>query len=268
MHLGLIGYGGIAKGLLSLAQHTAVSEVTVLVRSSADVAALGNVAQNETEIPVSFVTALDEFIAARPTLTVECAGHGAVASYVPDLLTQGCCVIIASVGALADARLHQKIISASKVGRSRLILPSGAIGGLDLLRAAAQSGALEVTYRGIKPAHAWEGSPASEVLDLASLKTAITFFSGTGREAAISYPKNANVVAALALAGAGFDELKVDLIADPDATTNQHSYVVVSAVCRYSMTIESVPSAGNARTSMTTILSILQEITDFQTHQT
>jgi aspartate dehydrogenase len=268
MHLGLIGYGGIAKGLLSLANHTVVREVTVLVRSHAAVPRLTTAVRNKIEFPVRFVTALAQFVAARPALIVECAGHEAVASYVPDLLAHGRSVIIASVGALADEELHENITNAAKVGHSRMILPSGAIGGLDILRAAAQSGELQVTYRGLKPAHAWEGSPASDVLDLATLKTAKKFFSGTGREAAISYPKNANVVAALALAGAGFDELKVELIADPDATGNQHSYTVVSPVCKYSMTIESVPSAGNVRTSMTTILSILQEITDFQTHQT
>jgi aspartate dehydrogenase len=265
MHLGLIGYGGIAKGLLELVSRRGVRDVTVLVRPSTDVAALAEMANKGTDIPVRFVKALDAFAAAKPSLVVECAGHGAVASHVPELLRQGLDVIIASIGALADEDLHQKIIKAAQSGTSRFILPSGAIGGLDILRTAAQSGKVDVTYRGIKPALAWTGTPAGDALDLAALTTATPIFSGSGREAAIAYPKNANVVAALALAGAGFDDMTVELIADPDATSNQHSYAVVSPVCRFSMSIASVPSAGNAKTSMTTILSILHEIKDFET---
>ncbi|MEM9779377.1 MAG: aspartate dehydrogenase [Pseudomonadota bacterium] len=256
MHLGIIGYGNIATSLLARLTDPRISRITVLVRPGRD--AHGGTSD------IRFVTELDALIAGRPDLVVECAGHGAVASFAPALLRAGHDVVIASVGALADRTLHAQINEAAAQGGAMAILPNGAIGGLDMLRVLTASGPVDVTYRGTKPPEAWRGSPAEAAVDLGGLREATTFFCGTGREAALAYPKNANVVAALALAGAGFDRMRVELVADPQATANQHSYRVDAPDCQYSMVIEAKGSAGNARTSVTTVLSILQEISAYQ----
>ena len=80
--------------------------------------------------------------------------------------------------------------------------------------------------------------------------------------------ENANVIAALALTGAGFDNVKLELVADPSAQGNKHAYSVNSPTCRYSMTIEAGPSLANVRTSMTTVLSTLKEIQDYRVLRT
>ena len=262
MHLGLIGYGNIATGLIAYLEDSRVSRITILVRPGSDAQDRHASTHREKAPPVRFVDSVDDLIAAQPDLVVECAGHGAVAAYGPAILGAGHDLVIASLGALADAQLHARIETSAEAGQARMILPSGAIGGLDLLRAIARAGRVDVTYRGIKPPRAWKGSPAETVVDLDRLAEPATFFSGTGRQAALTYPKNANVVAALALAGAGFDDMRVELVADPAAASNQHTYSVASPVCSYSMAIEAQGSAGNARTSVTTVLSILQEIAD------
>lgn len=264
MHLGLIGYGNIANGLIALLDKTAVTKVTVLVRDTSKVSDHNRNSDPEMGVPIGFVSDVSAMIAARPDLVVECAGHSAVATHVPALLQTGVDVIIASVGALADAGLSTEIEKSAQHGRSRTILPSGAIGGLDLLRAVALAGDVDVTYRGTKPPAAWQGSAAEDVINLDQLHNAQVFFTGSGRKAALAFPKNANVVAALALAGAGFDRMKVELVADPDAIGNQHSYEVTSDMCRYNMTIEATGSAGNARTSVTTVMSLLHEIKSYQ----
>lgn len=260
MHLGLIGYGSISASLIAQLPKARVSRLTVKLRLGSLAEKNLLTASREHAIPLRVVTTVDDLIAARPDIVVECAGHSAVAQDVSALLQSGHDVVIASVGALADAELHSKITAAGTQGAARLILPSGAVGGLDILRAISPLGDVALTYRGIKPPSAWKGSPAEDILDLDNLSKATTFFTGTAREAALAFPKNANVVATLALAGGGFDQMKVDLIADPKATSNQHSYDVVSPVCTYTMTIEGKPSAGNARTSATTALSILKEV--------
>ncbi|PUB14975.1 aspartate dehydrogenase [Yoonia sediminilitoris] len=260
MHLGLIGFGSIGSALVGMLGQTQVTQVTALVRPASDAPQR----HSAGPVPVAFVSSLDELIAARPDIVVECAGHAAVAAYAPPLLQSGHDVIIASVGALADAALQKQVERAAGAGKSRFILPSGAIGGLDLMRALAAAGDVDVAYRGIKPPKAWQGSPAEQVVDLNALSRPVTFFSGNGRDAALAYPKNANVVAALALAGAGFEQMRVELVADPAAQGNQHSYQVHSPFCKYTMTIEATGSPGNARTSVTTVLSILQEIATYQ----
>jgi aspartate dehydrogenase len=98
------------------------------------------------------------------------------------------------------------------------------------------------------------------VIDLDALDGPATFFTGSAREAAAAYPKNANVAATLALAGAGFDKTRVALIADPSASGNLHAYEVRSPLATYSFQVENRASPGNARTSAATIYSALREI--------
>ncbi len=252
MHLGLIGYGSIAQSLIALLPDTRVRRVTVLVRTPA-------VAPVQTP-EITFVTSLDALLAAQPSLVVECAGHGAVADHANDILGAGTDLLVASLGAFADAALHTRVLQTCAKTGARLILPTGAIGGLDLLRVLSANGDVHVTYRGIKPPAAWRGSPADTLVDLDHLQSRTAFFKGSGRAAAAQFPKNANVVAALALAGAGFDTMKVALIADPAARANTHSFAVTSPLCSYKTEIENAATSGNARTSKTTVLSILHEV--------
>lgn len=260
MHLGLIGYGNIARTLLELLAADPVDRITLLVRP-------GSADQAQTEVRTAIaargvhVTADAEALReARPDIVVECAGHSAVRDLVPTCLAAGIATVIVSVGALAEDRLYERLSGVATSGGTHLILPSGAIGGIDLLAALAAAGDLRVTYRGTKPPQAWVGTPAEKILDLDGLTEPETFFSGSAREAAHTYPKNANVAATLALAGAGFDDTTVELVADPVATGNSHAYDVKSPLCRYSMTIANAASGGNAKTSVTTVYSVLREI--------
>ena len=251
LRLALIGYGAIAQSLLDLLPQGLAPEVVVLVRRLPDAPRPG----------CRFVTEAAALVAAAPDLVVECAGHGAVAAYGEQVLAAGIDLVPASVGALASADLHARLRAAAQVAGARLILPSGAIGGLDLLAALSVQGTVEVSYEGTKPPAAWRGTPAEASVDLATLTAPHLVYDGTAREAARLFPKNSNVVAALALAGPGFEAVSVRLIADPAATGNRHRYHVRAAGCRATVEIESQPSSGNARSSQTTIYSLIHEIT-------
>lgn len=255
MHLGIIGYGNIATSLIGLLDRVPVSRVTVLVRPGSEAAARDRAVPDGLTMKV--VTSLEQLLAAAPDLVVESAGQQAVAAFGPAILAAGIDFVVVSVGALADEALHTAL---TKGTGGRLILPIGAIGGLDLLSTLAPAGDLQVIYRGTKPPAAWKGSPAEQAVDLDALTAPTRFFEGTAREAARAYPKNANVVAALALAGAGFEETRVELVADPAAGGNSHAYNVVSPLCRYRMEITATVSPDNPRTSATTAWSVLAEI--------
>ncbi|KUF10934.1 aspartate dehydrogenase [Pseudoponticoccus marisrubri] len=252
MRLGLIGYGSIARDLLALLPPGRVSGVTVLVRRPPDDPPPG----------VTVTTDPAALIAARPGLVVECAGHGAVAAYGAEVLRAGIDLMVVSVGALADAPLLDALQAAEQAGGARLILPSGAIGGLDLLRALSAAGTVTVHYEGRKPPAAWKGSPAEQAVDLDALSAPATVFEGLAREAAQRFPKNANVVAALALAGPGFEAVQVRLVADPEAAGNTHRYTVATPQVRAQFEIVAAATSGNARTSQTTVLSVLAEVMD------
>lgn len=168
-----------------------------------------------------------------------------------------------SLGAFADQPLLDRVRSAAQSTHARLIRPAGAIAGLDLIEALSLQGDVRIAYTGTKPPQAWRGTPAEARVDLSTLTTATEFFSGTARETALLFPKSTNVVAALALAGPGFENVSVRLVADPAATTNHHAYLVSSPGCEASFSIRSGAVAGNSRTSMTTVFSLLREIRAF-----
>lgn len=253
MRIGLIGFGSIGRALHARLQSDPALSFVALTRSEI------------ADLPQGLIRVATEeaLLDAAPDLIVECAGHRAVQDHGAAILRAGAPLIIASLGALADPDLSAELENAAATPGARLIYPSGAIGGLDLLRAVTAEGPADITYEGRKPPAAWKGSPAEDLAALDRLTRAEVFFRGTAREAARAFPKNANVVAALALAGGGFDAVQVALIADPDAFGNTHSYKVDAPLCRYEMTIENAPSAVNARTSLTTVLSLVGEVRAF-----
>ncbi|WP_299964142.1 aspartate dehydrogenase [uncultured Roseobacter sp.] len=260
MHLALIGYGNIGRETANLLSSRPVEKLTVLVRSSAVVPVLQDPALRTAATSVEVTDDLETLVTAAPDLTIECAGQEAVARYAPALLTAARTVLIVSTGALADQNLSDRLRAAAEDGGGRLILPSGAIGGIDLLSALTLSGNMELQYIATKPPAAWRDTSAEEVCDLSALQEPCAFFRGNARTAAQRYPKNANVAATLALAGPGFESTQVTLVADPNASGNMHAYEVDCPAGRFSMQIENAPSAGNAKTSLATVYSVLREI--------
>ena len=192
---------------------------------------------------------------------VDCAGHTALTSYGPDILRRGINLTTVSLGALADPNLFDRLERAATEGQSKLCLASGAIGALDCLR-AARVGTLEhVTYIGRKPPLGWQGSPAETRLDLDNLTAGpATHFEGSARNAATEYPKNANVAAAVALAGIGFDRTHVQLIADPDITENIHEVRATGEFGRFSFEISGNSLTGNPRSSILAAMSVISTL--------
>jgi aspartate dehydrogenase len=142
-----------------------------------------------------------------------------------------------------------------------LHLASGAIGALDCLRAARIGRLQDVTYIGRKPPQSWKGSPAETRLDLDNLTDgAKTHFEGSARDAATQYPKNANVAAAVALAGIGFDATQVKLIADPDVSENIHEVRATGDFGSFYFEIKGHSLPDNPRSSALAAMSIVSKI--------
>jgi len=261
MHLGLIGYGNIAHTLMGVLarEGAAPARLTALCRperANTTRAAL----QRDYGGPAEVVTASPSLIAARPDLVVECAGQVAVADHATAVLRAGIETVIVSIGALADPALMAAVEAAAHQGQTRVVLPGGAMGAIDLLSALRPSGITAVVYTGRKPPLAWAGTPAQTLLDLHALTEATTFFTGDARAAATQYPKNANVAATLALAGVGFEGTQVRLIADPNVTRNIHEVTVTAGAAHYTIRIEGHPSPDNPKTSITTVYSVAREV--------
>jgi aspartate dehydrogenase len=161
-----------------------------------------------------------------------------------------------SVGALLP-RMH--LIEKARQTGARIIVPTGALLGLDAVRAVAEGEVTSITIETRKPPRGLAGAPYLERhgIDVGAITEATLVFQGNAFDAAQGFPANVNVAAALALAGIGPDRTTVEIWADPGVTRNTHTIRVEAAAARLTMTIENVPSEDNPRTGRITPLSIL-----------
>ena len=140
---------------------------------------------------------------------------------------------------------------------ARILVPTGALIGLDAVRAAAEGEIRSVTMITRKPPGGLEGAPylVERGLSMADVREPLKVFDGTAREGARGFPANLNVAAALSLAGVGPDRTRLEIWADPTVDRNTHRIEVDADTARFSMTIENVPSLENPRTGKITALS-------------
>lgn len=254
-NIAMIGCGAIGEAVAAyLADREDVAVGAAIVEPGTEARAR-EVFGNDVEI----VLAVDE-MKTPVELAADCAGHAALRQHGAAVLLTGIDLITVSSGALGDAALYDELATAARAGESQLRVVSGAIGALDVLSAAGIGRLAEVTYRGRKPPRGWRGSAAESKLDLDSLSAAAVHFSGSARNAALEYPKNANVAASVALAGIGFDDTSVELIADPDAQRNVHEIVAEGDFGRCEFRIEGRPLPDNPRSSAITAMSVVREI--------
>lgn len=253
--VGLIGFGAIGKVVAEILERDASLQMEV-------VGILTHNARPDTGSGLArtakLTTDMDALIACQPDLVVECAGHAALAARAPRILESGIDVMAASVGALADPAVFAMISEAAARGGSRVIIPSGAIGGLDWLAAARLAGLSRVVYRARKPQATWVAAGAVEAQDIDVSSDPKVFYRDTVRAAARRFPKNTNVAAAVALATLGFDQTTVELIATGSANENVHEVEAGSAVGALTLQIRGRSDPGNPNTSMITAYSLAQ----------
>ncbi len=255
LKVGFIGYGAIAQFVAKTLPDIDAQLVLVIARPGRSDAAKAALRSD-----VKVVECLGD---ERPDVVVDCAGHSGLQQNGAEILRAGVPLITVSIGALADPALQEKLTLAAKAGGTKLRLSTGAIGSLDAI-ASARFGALEtVTYTGRKPPRGWKGSRAEEVVNLDELTDqAVTHFEGSARDAALLYPKNANVAAAVALAGLGFDDTQVELIADPTVDANIHEIRAKGDFGEMQFTILGKTLPDNTRTSALAAMSVVKMLSD------
>jgi aspartate dehydrogenase len=191
-------------------------------------------------------------------VVVEAAGRGAVREWGYAALAAGKDFILCSTGALGDADLFAKLLEGAERGGARVIVPPGALAGLDGLAAASLLRLDAVTHTITKPSLAWQGTAAESLVHLAHLSAPTVIFEGTARDAARQFPANANAAAAVALTTIGLDRTRVRLIADPAATGNSHEINAHGEFGSLTVKVENAALADNPKSSQLTALSIVR----------
>jgi len=192
-------------------------------------------------------------------LIVEAASQEAVRQYALRALRAGKDLMIMSEGALVDGGLAGEIRALLRGSDRRVYLPSGAIAGLDGLKAAAINRVDEVVLRTRKPPEGLRGAPYVEEnrIDLDAARGPQLIYKGSASEACRLFPENVNVAAALSLAGIGPERTRVEVWVDPTTRRNVHEVHVRGEFGTLTVHAENVPSTLNPRTSALAVLSAI-----------
>lgn len=195
-------------------------------------------------------------LAEHADVVVECAPAAAFAEVAEPAVRAGRIFMPISVGALLD-NLH--LVALARASGARIIVPSGALLGLDAVQAAALGRVDSVRMVTRKPPQALAGSPYLEQhgIEVDHLAAPLKVFEGSAREGARGFPANVNVAAALGLAGIGPERTRLEVWADPTVSRNTHSIVVEAEAARFELKIENVPTEENPRTGKLVALSVL-----------
>jgi aspartate dehydrogenase len=197
-----------------------------------------------------------ESLSAHAEIVVECVPAAAFRDAAEPALAAGKILVTVSGGALLG---NMDLVDLAERTGGRIIVATGALLGLDAVRAAAEGTIERVTMITRKPPGGLKGAPYLEEhgISLDGLDGPKKVFSGSAREGALGFPANVNVAAALSLAGIGPDRTTLEIWADPSLTRNTHRIVVEAESARFEMAIENVPSEANPRTGRLTPLSVI-----------
>jgi aspartate dehydrogenase len=188
-------------------------------------------------------------------IVVECAPAHLLPAIVEPFLRAGKKALVLSCGALLQ---HDSLVNLARTFGGQIIVPTGALIGLDAVAAAAEGEIHSVHMITRKPITGLAGAPylIENSIDIDSIDEPLLLFKGTARAAAAGFPANLNVAVALSLAGIGPDRTTLEIWADPHLERNTHRIEVDADSARFSMVIENIPSE-NPRTGRITALSVI-----------
>jgi len=191
-------------------------------------------------------------------LVIECAPAAILPEIVRPVLVAGKKIMVVSCGALLN---HPELTDLARETGGQIIIPTGALIGLDAVSAAAEGNITSVRMVTRKPIKGLLGAPhlVENGIDIEGITEPMRVFEGTARQAAKGFPANLNVAVALSLAGIGPDKTLLEIWADPTATRNSHNIIVDSDSASFEMSIENIPSE-NPKTGRITALSVIAAI--------
>ena len=257
MKVGIIGCGFIGRTLANAAQELPEVEEILLLDTTLSVAEREAASLDKSRA----VETLDQML-PEADLVAEAANQEAVKQYAPAVLEAGKDLLIMSIGALVDDELWGGLQEKAREKGCQVYLPTGGLGGLDLLKSASQAQLSKVQLVTTKPPKALAAVPeiTSQGIDLLSLREPLVVFEGTAREAVSRFPQNINIAATVALAGVGFDRTTVKIIADPGMTRNYHELIVEGRFGKMRCSILNAPSTTNPKTSYLAALSAISTL--------
>jgi aspartate dehydrogenase len=203
----------------------------------------------------------DRFVDSTADIIIEAASQQAVKNFGKRIIESGKDLMVMSVGALADTLFLAELLQLTPIrnSQSKIYVPSGAIAGIDAIRSVRHiADSISITTK--KSPKALAGAPffTARNVSLDNITKVTEIYEGSAVEAVKLFPANVNVAAVLSLAGIGVEKTMVRILADPEATTNQHEIVATGSFGEIKISVNNVTAPGNPKTSFLAVLSAIE----------
>jgi aspartate dehydrogenase len=255
LRIAQIGFGGIGLTVAGMLADDPNFEYVAAVARPHRLDALQGLIE-----PSLIVESPSALLAAKPDLVIECASHGALIEYAEPVLGAGVDLIAVSVGALVDESFRTMAFDTAKASGASIDIPSGAIGGLDVITAARHAGITRLTYVTRKAPRLWKGTPAEKMLDLDAVVEPVMFFDETAAVGGGIFQEKLNVATTLALAGVGFEDTRVQLWADPAYVKSTHQIQLEAKTGTMTIELANTVTPVDNTASWLTSCSIVQSV--------
>ena len=250
LRVGIAGLGAVGKSI-AMKLDAGIPGLTLAAIAVRDVVAAKSRITLKTPCTFTDIAGLEPLC----DIVVECAPSVLLPEIARPMLAAGKRVMVLSVGALLQ---HMDLVELARSTGGQIIVPTGALLGLDAVTAAAEGEIRSVKMITRKPVKGLVGAPflVENKIAIEDIREPLRIFNGTPRDAAVGFPANLNVAVALSLAGIGPDRTTLEIWADPHVDRNMHRIEVESDSASFSMEIRNIPSE-NPRTGKITALSVI-----------
>lgn len=253
LNVAIAGLGAIGLKVARALDEGKLPGLSLAAVSARDVEkAMKTLAGFKTPVPVVGLAELP----AKADVVVECIPAAHFRTVAEATVGAGKVFMPLSVGQMLS---NMHLVDRAKETGARIFVPTGALVGLDAVRAVAEGTVHSVSIITRKPPGGLKGAPllVEKGLSMDDVRAPLQVFAGSARDAIKGFPANVNVAVALSLAGIGPDRTRVEIWADPTVTRNTHTIEVRSEVSDFTIQIAGVPSEENPATGKLTPLSVI-----------
>jgi aspartate dehydrogenase len=268
--IALIGCGAIGSEIAKNIDNNLIPNCSISIIFDIDNNRLKSIGEKLKNKPILFNDFLEFTNSSqfkKIDLVIEAASINAASNYVLDILGKGKDMLIMSIGVFSDHNFLKNIIQILEEKSNNVFLPSGAIGGLDIIK-SIKNHIESITLTTTKNNKALEGAPffSNNKVDIYKINKKQIIFDGNAYDAIKQFPSNVNVSALISLAGIGFAKTNVKIAVDPDEPNNLHEIFVKWKFGEVLIKIKNKPSTENPKTSYLATLSALECLRSIFSH--
>jgi len=252
-NIAIIGCGAIGTALVKHASDKMKESVAEILVFDTDAERVNSVKEKVSNVKAA--ASVEEAV-DRADLVVEAASAAVVPEVLELAIEKKRDVMFMSIGGILGS---ESMLEAAREKGVKVLLPSGAIAGVDALKSARIAGIESVTITTRKPPRSVAGAPylSENGIDVDAIKEETVIFEGNAREAMKGFPKNINVSALLSIAGIGADDTRVRIIVSPEYDRNSHEVEIRSSAGTIRTRTDNVPSPDNPKTSYLAALAAM-----------